>query len=63
MIGHRVRIACGTAFRTGCAENLIQLALDEPALSARELAIRFTDTESYFVSEASVYRLLKARVT
>ena len=42
-------------------ENLIQLALDEPALSARELAIRFTDTESYFVSEASVYRLLKAR--
>jgi putative transposase len=36
------------------------LALDEPALSPRELAVRFTDTESYFVSEASVYRLLKA---
>ena len=45
----------------GVRENLIQLALDEPALSARELAIRFTDRESYFVSEASVYRLLKAR--
>jgi hypothetical protein len=29
-------------------------------LSPRELAVRFTDTESYFVSEASVYRLLKA---
>ena len=42
-------------------ENLIQLALDEPALSARELAIRFTDTKRYFISEASVYRLLKAR--
>jgi putative transposase len=42
-------------------ENLIQLALDEPALSPRELAVRFTDTKSYFVSEASVYRLLKAR--
>ena len=41
-------------------ENVIQLALDEPALSPRELAVRFTDTESYFVSEASVYRLLKA---
>jgi hypothetical protein len=27
--------------------------LDEPALSARELAVRFTDTEGYFVSEAS----------
>jgi len=42
-------------------ETVIQLALDEPALSPRELAVRFTDTESYFVSEASVYRLLKAR--
>jgi hypothetical protein len=29
-------------------------------LSPRELAVRFTDTERYFVSEASVYRLLKA---
>ena len=41
-------------------ERIIQLALDEPALSPRELAVRFTDTQSYFVSEASVYRLLKA---
>lgn len=41
--------------------RIIQLALDEPALSPRELAVRFTDTENYFVSEASVYRLLKAR--
>jgi putative transposase len=38
---------------------IIRLALDEPALSPRELAMRFTGTESYFVSEASVYRLLK----
>jgi len=42
-------------------DNLIQLALDEPALSLRALAVRFTDTQNYFVSEASVYRLLKAR--
>jgi putative transposase len=41
-------------------EQIRTLALDEPALSPRELAVRFTDTESYFVSEASVYRLLKA---
>ena len=41
-------------------QRIIRLALDEPALSPRELAVRFTDTESYFVSEASVYRLLKA---
>jgi putative transposase len=40
--------------------RLVQLALDEPELSPRELATRFTDTENYFVSEASVYRLLKA---
>ena len=41
-------------------QQMLQLALDEPALSPRELAVRFTDTQSYFVSEASVYRLLKA---
>ena len=29
-------------------------------MSPRELATRFTDAEGYFVSEASVYRLLKA---
>ena len=39
--------------------QIVQLALDEPELSPRELATRFTDSESYFVSEASVYRLLK----
>ena len=42
-------------------DNLIELALDQPARSPRELAVRFTDSHSYFVSEASVYRLLKAR--
>jgi putative transposase len=42
-------------------DSVIQLALDEPALSPRELVARFTDTKSYFISEASVYRLLKAR--
>src|ERR1700719_2038812 len=45
----------------GVRQRIIQLALDEPALSPRELAVRFTDSRSYFVSEASVYRLLKAR--
>ena len=41
--------------------RIIDLALAEPELSPRELAVRFTDQERYFVSEASVYRLLKAR--
>ncbi len=41
-------------------DRIVELALDKPELSPRELAVTFTDTESYFVSEASVYRLLKA---
>ena len=41
-------------------DRIVGLALDEPELSPRELAVRFTDTQSYFVSESSVYRLLKA---
>jgi hypothetical protein len=41
-------------------DEIVQLALDEPELSPRELAAHFTDTKSYFVSEASIYRLLKA---
>ena len=40
--------------------EIVELALQEPELSPRELAVRFTDTKSYFVSEASVYRILKA---
>jgi putative transposase len=42
-------------------DRIVNLALAEPELSPRELAVRFTDSEGYFVSEASVYRLLKAR--
>ena len=41
-------------------QRIVDLALDVPELSPRELAVRFTDTENYFVSEASVYRLLKS---
>ena len=40
--------------------RVVDLALDETALSPRELAVRFTDTEKYFVSESFVYRLLKS---
>jgi putative transposase len=41
--------------------TVIPLARAEPALSPRELAVRCTDPKSDFVSEASVYCLLKAR--
>ena len=40
--------------------KIIELALEQPELSPRELAVTFTDIQSYFVSEASAYRLLKA---
>ena len=41
-------------------EQIVALALEQPELSPRELAVRFTDEQRYFVSEASVCRLLKA---
>lgn len=40
-------------------DRIITMALDHADLSGRELAVKLTDTESYFVSEASVCRLLK----
>ena len=41
-------------------QRIIAMALHVPELSPRELATRFTDTQGYFVSESTVYRLLKA---
>ena len=41
-------------------EAMLEMALARPELSPRELAVTFTDERSYFVSEASVYRLLRA---
>lgn len=38
---------------------LVEVALDLPDLSPRELAVRFTDERCYFISEATVYRILK----
>ena len=40
--------------------DIIDMALERTDLSPRELAVTFTDEQRYFVSEASVYRLLKA---
>jgi transposase InsO family protein len=44
----------------GIHDRIIELALEQSGLSPRELAVRFTDEPRYFVSEATVYRLLKA---
>jgi len=40
--------------------EVIDLALKKTELSARELACNFTDERQYFLSESSVYRILKA---
>jgi len=42
------------------SQAVLEFALKEPQLSPRELAVSFVDRQQYFVSEASVYRLLKA---
>ena len=41
-------------------DQVLALALDRTGLSPRELACRFTEEQRYFVSESSVYRILKA---
>ena len=38
-------------------DQVVELALDEPELSPRELAVRFTDTKRHYISEASAYPL------
>lgn len=43
------------------AERLVTLALAEPDLASRELSVRFTEQERYYLSESSVYRILKSR--
>ena len=39
---------------------IVEIALERPDLTPRELAWHITDTHDYFVSESSVYRILKA---
>ena len=38
----------------------MELALERPELSSRELAYRLTDEEQVLISESSVYRILKS---
>lgn len=41
-------------------ERVVEIALERPELTPRELAWHITDAHGYFVSESSVYRILKA---
>ena len=40
--------------------KVVELALDYPEESARNLACKMTDEKKYFISESSVYRILRA---
>ena len=41
--------------------EVVEVALDQTALSPRELAYHITDKHGWFISESSVYRILKGR--
>ncbi len=41
-------------------DEVLDMALEKTDLSPRELACRYIDEKRYFVSESSVYRILKA---
>lgn len=40
---------------------VVEVALEHPVLSPRELAVKITDEQRVFISESSVYRILKAK--
>ena len=42
-------------------DKTVKVALERPELSPRELAAHITDQRGYFISESSVYRILKTR--
>lgn len=39
----------------------VEVALDHPILSPRELSVKITDEQRIFISESSVYRILKSK--
>ena len=42
-------------------KKVVDLALEHPEKTPRELACHITDIEKYYISESSVYRILKSR--
>ena len=42
-------------------EEVVKIALEEPEKSPRELAFHIIDKKDWFISESSVYRILKSR--
>lgn len=42
-------------------QKVVETAIEKEGLSTRELAYHITDTQGWFISESSVYRILKSR--
>lgn len=42
-------------------QAFVELAVDHENLTARDLAVKYTDEKRYFLSESSAYRILKAK--
>jgi transposase InsO family protein len=40
-------------------KDIVDFSLEFPDLTPREIAIKYTDSKGYFISESSVYRILK----
>ena len=40
-------------------DEIVEMALNHPEKSSRQLSWQFTDEQAYFISESSVYRILK----
>ena len=53
------RRSCWNTIPETVRDQVLDLALEHTDLSPRELACRYTDDKRYFVSESSVYRILK----
>ena len=50
----------GTVIPDSVRKLVVEVALDRPDLTPRELAWHITDIHDYYVSESSIYRILKA---
>jgi putative transposase len=46
---------------TAQKDLVVDVALEHPALSPRELSVKITDEQRIFISESSVYRILKSK--
>ena len=54
-----IRIGFGMQYLNASKEQVVDISLEHPDKSSRELARFIIDTQEYFISESSVYRILK----